>query len=80
MHFVLIFDADNTLWDTNAVFHSAQVAMLETFETVDILSNARSQVERLRAIDRILIQRLERHEYDFRILATALGRVDELRL
>jgi putative hydrolase of the HAD superfamily len=70
MHFVLIFDADNTLWDTNAVFHAAQIAMLEAFGNAGILTNPRHRVEELRAIDRALVQRLDCHEYDFRLLAT----------
>lgn len=73
MHFILIFDADNTLWDTNAVFGAAQAAMLETFEGMSMLSNARSRIEELRTIDRALIQRLGRYEYDFKILAIALA-------
>jgi putative hydrolase of the HAD superfamily len=73
MYFVLIFDADNTLWDTNSVFHEAHVAMLEIFEAAQLLSNARHQVERVRAIDRALIQHFGRYEYGFKNLATAVA-------
>ena len=73
MYFVLIFDADNTLWDTNSVFHEAHVAMLEVFETAQLLSNARHQVERVRAIDRALIRHFGRYEYGFKNLATAVA-------
>lgn len=73
MYFVLIFDADNTLWDTNSVFHEAHVSMLEVFEAAQLLSNARHQVERVRAIDRALIQHFGRFEYGFKNLATAVA-------
>ena len=73
MYFVLIFDADNTLWDTNSVFHQAHVAMLEVFETAQLLSNARQQVEKVRAIDRALIQHFGRFEYGFKNLVTAIA-------
>lgn len=71
--FVLIFDADNTLWDTNAVFHAAHVAMLGVFEEAQLLSNARDQVVHLRAIDRALMKHYDRHEYDFKTLVAAVA-------
>src|SRR5688572_9051271 len=71
--FVLIFDADNTLWDTNAVFHAAQVAMLGVFEEAKLLANARDQVAHLRAIDRALMRHYDRHEYDFKTLIAAVA-------
>ena len=73
MYFVLIFDADNTLWDTNSVFHEAHVAMLEVFEAVELFANAPRQVERLRVIDRALIQRAGCYEYGFQHLAMAVA-------
>lgn len=73
MYFVLIFDADNTLWDTNSVFHEAHVAMLEVFEDAELLSNARHQVDRVREIDRALIEHFGRYEYGFKNLATAVA-------
>jgi len=73
MHFLLVFDADNTLWDTNSVFHEAHVAMLEVFEAAKLLSDARRQVERVRLIDRALIQHFGRFEYGFENLATAVA-------
>jgi putative hydrolase of the HAD superfamily len=73
MHFLLVFDADNTLWDTNSVFHEAHVAMLEVFEAAQLLSDARRQVERVRIIDRALIRHFGRFEYGFENLATAVA-------
>ena len=70
---LLIFDADNTLWDTNAVFREAQLALLRPFaEHVPNLSPEEEFVT-LREIDRLLFQRLGKFEYDFRILATAIA-------
>jgi putative hydrolase of the HAD superfamily len=73
MAFVLIFDADNTLWDTNAVFQAAHIAMLEVFEQAQLLAHAPSQIAPLRAIDRALMQHYGRHEYDFKTLVAALA-------
>ena len=73
MPFLLVFDADNTLWDTNSVFHEAHVAMLEVFEAAQLLSGARRQVERVRLIDRALIRHFGRFEYGFENLAAALA-------
>lgn len=69
---LLIFDADNTLWDTNAVFLGAQVAMLRPI--VDHVSSLypEAEVPTLRRVDRLLFQRLGKFEYDFRLLAVAL--------
>lgn len=73
MHFILVFDADNTLWDTNSVFHEAHLAMLEVFEVAQLLSDARRHVGRVRDIDRALIQHFGRFEYGFENLATAVA-------
>lgn len=73
MAFVLIFDADNTLWDTNAVFQAAHIAMLEVFEQAQLLAHAPSHIASLRAIDRALMRHYGRHEYDFKTLVAALA-------
>ena len=62
MSFVLIFDADNTLWDTNAVFHAAHLAMLKVLEQAQLVSDSRNQVTRLRSIDRALMRHFDRHD------------------
>ncbi len=72
MSFVLIFDADNTLWDTNAVFHAAHTAMLEVLAKAQLVAAAPDQVTRLRTIDRALMQHFGRHEYDFQTLVVAI--------
>jgi putative hydrolase of the HAD superfamily len=73
MYFLLVFDADNTLWDTNSVFHEAHVAMLEVFEAAQLLSDARRQLDRVRDIDRALIQHFGCFEYGFKNLAAAVA-------
>lgn len=73
MYYVLIFDADNTLWDTNSVFHEAHVAMLEVFEEAELLSNAADHVERVREIDRCLMEHYGRFEYGFKNLVIAVA-------
>jgi putative hydrolase of the HAD superfamily len=70
--YILIFDADNTLWDTNSVFLKAQIALLEPFSSEGYITNASDSVEVLRSIDQILMEELGVHEYDFRYLAKAL--------
>lgn len=72
MQLVLIFDADNTLWDTDSVFRKAQMAMLETLARARLLKDPGSHLEMLRHIDQELVQRLGTAEYNFQILATAL--------
>ena len=44
-----------------------------SLKTPGILANARHRVEELRALDRALMLRLDRHEYDFHLLATAVA-------
>jgi len=69
---VLIFDADNTLWDTDGVFRSAQLKLLQVLSEAGFLSDPEAQIEMLRAIDRELIDRLGHAEYDFALLALAM--------
>jgi len=73
MNRVIVFDADNTIWDTNEVFLSAQLDLLRVYEKVGLIRSAESELETLRRIDSSLISRLERFEYDFVTLALALA-------
>ncbi|MCW3053027.1 MAG: hypothetical protein JWN14_2197 [Chthonomonadales bacterium] len=70
---LLIFDADNTLWDTNAVFREAQLALLRPFAAYVPNLSPEEEFRTLRHIDRLLFQRLGTFEYDFRLLATAMA-------
>ncbi len=70
---ILIFDADNTLWDTNAVFREAQRAMLRPFTSLFSDMSVDAEIATLRQIDRLFFQRIGKFEYDFRLLAEALA-------
>lgn len=70
---VLIFDADNTLWDTDSVFRSAQLALLEILAKYGLLTDPESQLETLRMLDRELFSKMGRFEYDFKVLSAALA-------
>ncbi len=72
MKSILIFDADNTLWDTNAIFHDAQLALLGVLAQHGVLSDPEAQFKTLRTIDQELVHQLGRAEYDFKVLALAL--------
>src|SRR5690349_5120340 len=72
MQAVLVFDADNTLWDTDSVFRAAQLAVLSTLAEAGIISDPYSQLGTLRTVDQELIRQLGRAEYDFSLLPTAL--------
>jgi FMN phosphatase YigB (HAD superfamily) len=67
---VLVLDGDNTIWDTDAVFRSAQIALLEIFVEAGMISQPNLEI--LRAVDRALMSKLGRAEYDFRLLSRAL--------
>jgi putative hydrolase of the HAD superfamily len=72
MTYRFAFDADNTLWDTNAVFRDAQVEMLSVLASKGLLEEPEDHVEELRRLDRQLMGKMGRNEYDFRALADAL--------
>jgi len=70
---VVVFDADNTLWDTNAVFRHAQLSLLRVFAKANSFHDEDKELAVLRRVDRELINQLGRFEYDFHILATAIA-------
>lgn len=72
MKVVLILDADNTIWDTDSLFDTAQVSMLRELKRHEFALHSREDLTTLRAIDRKLSQRLGTPEYDFDLLARAL--------
>ncbi|GEM_PF-1256306 len=72
MRSVIIFDADNTIWDTDAVFRSAQLALLQTLASDGLLDNPASHLTLLRAIDCHLMALHGKAEYGFDALALAL--------
>ena len=68
----ILFDADNTLWDTNAVFLDAQRAMLRMLADHGVLDDPERALPTLRAIDMALVDHVGRFEYDVRQLARAV--------
>lgn len=72
--FVLVFDGDNTLWDTDAVFRLAQLALLSTLGEAGVVPDSHNQLDVLRTLDRELITQLGVAEYDFRLLTVAVSR------
>ncbi len=72
MNAVVIFDADNTLWDTDGVFRAAQLALLSTLADTGLLRDPMEHLCTLRCIDQALVRQLGQAEYDFRVLAAAL--------
>jgi putative hydrolase of the HAD superfamily len=73
MNAAIVFDADNTLWDTNAVFTEAQLELLRVFEKEGLLESSEEELSNLRQIDHHLIGRSGNFEYDFVTLAHALA-------
>jgi FMN phosphatase YigB (HAD superfamily) len=69
---VVIFDGDNTLWDTDSVFRGAQIALLEVLEGNGFLRDPEAQLTVLRQVDQELASRLGAAEYDFRLLPVAM--------
>lgn len=72
MKIVLLLDADNTIWDTDSIFTSAQVSMLRCLTQCQFALNPREDLAALRIIDKMLGQQLGTAEYDFNLLAHAL--------
>jgi putative hydrolase of the HAD superfamily len=70
MKALFVFDADNTLWDTDAVFRDAQLSLLRVLEDAGILDDADLEFPTLRMLDRELFAKLGRFEYDFQLLAS----------
>ena len=70
---VLIFDADNTIWDTDAVFRKAQLALLKVFAKANLIARPNLELKVLRDLDMALAKRLGHAEYDFKLLAAALA-------
>jgi putative hydrolase of the HAD superfamily len=68
----ILFDADNTLWDTNAVFRDAQLALLGVLQDGVPPLPPEEALLTLRALDMTLVERLGRFEYDIEQLITAL--------
>lgn len=71
---LVIFDGDNTLWDTNEVFANAQRRMLEGLRVAGFQADPDRDFRLLRELDDILIAHFRTHRYEPRYLAYALIR------
>jgi len=69
---IVIFDGDNTLWNTNAVFTEAQLGILEELRSFGFNIVPKDEFDKLRLIDDMLIKKYKKHEYNFRVLCFAL--------
>lgn len=76
---VYIVDADNTLWDTNAVFLGAQLKMAANLRDSGCSLETAAALDLLRALDFRLALALDDFEYDYTRLALALLLVDRGR-
>jgi phosphoglycolate phosphatase-like HAD superfamily hydrolase len=71
---LLIFDGDNTLWDTNEVFESAQKRMLKVLQARGFPAEPDRDFTLLRRLDDRLIFHFGTHRYGARYLGYALIR------
>jgi putative hydrolase of the HAD superfamily len=69
---VLVFDADNTLWNTNAVFRKAQLEILRVFAKSGLIKEPESELDNLRLIDKALANLAQDFEYRPIMLPVAL--------
>lgn len=69
---ILIVDGDNTLWDTNAIFETAQLNMLRCLDKEVSNIDPKTEFLKLREFDDILVKHYKKHEYNFSVLALAL--------
>lgn len=69
---IIIFDGDNTLWDANAVFTEAQLAILEELKNIGLDIDPNEEFKNLRLFDNMLIKKYQKYEYNFRVLPFAL--------
>ncbi|HKP53629.1 MAG TPA: HAD family hydrolase [Chloroflexia bacterium] len=72
MQSLIVFDADNTLWDANKVFTDAQLALLTSLQDAGLKIDPAEDLATLRSTDMLLGSILERAEYDFRLLVMAM--------
>ena len=71
MNIILALDADNTLWDTNEVFLTAQLSLLNSLTTAG-RSIGGDQVKVLRETDMAIARNIGNFEYDSSLLVRAL--------
>jgi putative hydrolase of the HAD superfamily len=72
LNLVIVFDADNTLWDTDSVFSNAQLDLLRVLANAGLIREETAEFDTLRLVDQELIRKLGRFEYDFSALCAAM--------
>jgi putative hydrolase of the HAD superfamily len=72
MDAVIVFDADNTIWDTNSVFKNAQISLLKKLEQNSIIIDPQLYLAPLQEIDLGLVKEEGAFEYDFKLLVAAI--------
>ncbi|HSE15777.1 MAG TPA: hypothetical protein VLB46_01920 [Pyrinomonadaceae bacterium] len=70
----IVFDADNILWDTDAVFRRAQLGLLQVFVKEGVIRHAEPELMNLRLMDKMLAKLYGKFEYDLTSLPIALYR------
>jgi FMN phosphatase YigB (HAD superfamily) len=71
---IAIFDGDNTLWDTNAVFTEAQKNILRGLKEAGFEADPEGDFAPLRKVDDLLIKYFGKREYDITHLPLCLMR------
>lgn len=71
---IAIFDGDNTLWDTNAVFTDAQKNILRDLKEARFQADSERDFALLRKVDDLLIKHFGKREYDITYLPLCLMR------
>jgi putative hydrolase of the HAD superfamily len=69
---IAIWDGDNTLWDTNEVFTTAQKTILRRLKENGLPADPDRDFALLRAIDDLLIEFYQRREYEVHYLPLCL--------
>jgi FMN phosphatase YigB (HAD superfamily) len=69
---LIIFDGDDTLWDTSSIFYNAQLGALENINKLVGEFDPVEEFNTLRKFDDLLIQVNDKPEYDFTMLFLSL--------
>lgn len=73
MSWLILFDADNTLWDADSVYRDAQLQLLSSLGRAGLLQNPEHEFRALRAVDMELARHFGIFEYNVEHLARAMA-------
>jgi FMN phosphatase YigB (HAD superfamily) len=73
MSWLILFDADNTLWDADSVYREAQLQLLSILSRAGILQDPERDFRALRDVDMELARYFGIFEYDIEYLARAIA-------